>query len=378
MKCVIAPDSFKEGLTAMEVATAVEAGIRQVFCDCEIIKVPMADGGEGTVKSLVDATGGTVVYKKATGPLGEPVDGFFGLLGGGETAVIEMAAASGLGLVPLDKRNPCVTTTYGFGELIAHALDCGVKTIILGLGGSATNDGGAGMAAALGARLLDENGFEIEPGGLALGKLHGIDMSGFDKRVSGVRFRAACDVDNPLTGSRGASAVFGPQKGATPEMVALLDNALGNYAAVIKRCLGLDVADMPGAGAAGGLGAGVTAFLNANLERGVNIVTEASGLEDKLRGADFVITGEGRMDGQSVYGKTPIGVAKAAKKFGLPVIAICGCVGSDCAAVYEHGIDAVFPCVAGACTLNEALVTAAENVTRTARNVAAMLNLSRR
>ncbi len=378
MKIVIAPDSFKESLSALEVAEAVEKGFKQVLPQANYVKIPMADGGEGTVQSLVDATDGEIILKKVTGPLGEPVEAFFGILGTKKTAVIEMAAASGLHLVPPAKRNPLMTTTKGTGELISAALDYGVNHIIIGIGGSATNDGGAGMAKALGAQLLDAEGNEILAGGGALGNLAFINLATLDSRLQHVKIEVACDVDNPLTGERGASAIFGPQKGATPEMVALLDQNLRHYAAVLERDLGQKIDDVPGAGAAGGLGAGLLAFLQAELKRGVDIVIEATSLLEAVRDADVVITGEGKIDGQTIYGKTPIGVAKAAKKYGVPVIGIAGNVGADSQVVYEHGIDALFSIVPGVTTLENAFANASEYVERAAKNVAAVFIINKK
>ncbi|MBY6023517.1 glycerate kinase [Priestia aryabhattai] len=378
MKIVIAPDSFKESLSALEVAEAVEKGFKQVLPQANYVKIPMADGGEGTVQSLVDATDGEIILKKVTGPLGEPVEAFFGILGTKKTAVIEMAAASGLHLVPPAKRNPLMTTTKGTGELISAALDYGVNHIIIGIGGSATNDGGAGMAKALGAQLLDAEGNEILDGGGALGNLAFINLATLDSRLQHVKIEVACDVDNPLTGERGASAIFGPQKGATPEMVALLDQNLRHYAAVLERDLGQKIDDVPGAGAAGGLGAGLLAFLQAELKRGVDIVIEATSLLEAVRDADVVITGEGKIDGQTIYGKTPIGVAKAAKKYGVPVIGIAGNVGADSQVVYEHGIDALFSIVPGVTTLENAFANASEYVERAAKNVAAVFIINKK
>ncbi|UIR30379.1 glycerate kinase [Priestia flexa] len=377
MKIVIAPDSFKESLSALEVAEAVEKGFKQVLPQANYVKVPMADGGEGTVQSLVDATDGEIISKTVTGPLGEPVEAFFGILGTKRTAVIEMAAASGLHLVPPAKRNPLMTTTKGTGELISVALDYGVNHIIIGIGGSATNDGGAGMAKALGAQLLDAEGNEILDGGGALGNLAFINLSTLDSRLQHVKIEVACDVDNPLTGERGASAIFGPQKGATPEMVALLDRNLRHYAAVLERDLGQKIDDVPGAGAAGGLGAGLLAFLQAELKRGVDIVIEATNLLEAVRDADVVITGEGKIDGQTIYGKTPIGVAKTAKKHGIPVIGIAGNIGADSHVVYEHGIDALFSIVPGVTTLENAFANASDYVEKTAMNVAAVWKMNK-
>lgn len=377
MKIVIAPDSFKESMTALEVANSIEKGFQKVFTDAKIIKVPMADGGEGTVQSLVDATDGNMIYKNVTGPLGNTVQAFFGLSGDGKTAVIEMASASGLHLVPPEKRNPLFTTTKGTGELIAAALDAGVQHIIIGIGGSATNDGGAGMARALGVKLLDEKGNEVQEGGGFLNTLASIDIDHLDPRLKKVDIQVACDVDNPLIGEKGASAIFGPQKGATPDMIQKLDQNLGHYAKILKRDLGKEIVKVPGAGAAGGLGGGLMAFLNAKLKRGVDIVIEATNLGDKVKDADLVVTGEGKIDGQTIYGKTPIGVAKTAKKYNVPVIAIAGNIGEDSDTVIEHGIDALFCILPGVMTLQEALDTGAKNVEATAKNIASLLNLSR-
>ncbi|ELP6757983.1 glycerate kinase [Vibrio vulnificus] len=378
MKIIIAPDSYKESLTAMDVAVAIEKGFKQVLPDAHYVKLPMADGGEGTVQSMVDATGGTIIEHTVTGPLGQRVDGFFGLLGEGKTAVIEMAAASGLHLVTPDQRNPLITTTFGTGELIKAALDHGVKHIIVGIGGSATNDGGIGMAQALGIKLLDAQGNALGHGGGELAKLATIDCSQLDPRLAQVRLEVACDVDNPLCGPKGASAVFGPQKGATPEMVTILDKNLAHYAAIIKQQLGVDVRDMAGAGAAGGMGAALLGLLNAELRPGIEIVMDAVRLDEIVADADLVITGEGRIDSQTIHGKTPIGVARTAKKHGLPVIGIAGCLSADCGVVHEHGLDAVFAVVNRSVDLPTALAEAAENVELTARNVAAAFCMIRR
>lgn len=375
MKIIIAPDSFKESLTAMEVANAIEAGFKQVMPHAQFIKLPMADGGEGTVQSLVDATNGAIINCPVTGPLGEKVDAFYGLSGDGQTAVIEMAAASGLHLVAPERRNPLLTTTYGTGELIKAALDKGVKHIIVGIGGSATNDGGAGMAQALGIKMVDKNGLEIGYGGGALAHLSRIDLSAVDARLQTVALEVACDVNNPLCGRKGAAHVFGPQKGATPEMVALLDKNLAHYADIIKTQLGREIKDMPGAGAAGGMGAALLGLFNATLRPGIEIVMDAVNFSEIIAGADLVVTGEGRIDSQTIHGKTPIGVARAAKKQGIPVIAIAGCLSSDCAVVYEQGIDCVFSVLSSAVSLEEAFRDAAANIEISARNIAALLLL---
>ncbi|SEG71210.1 glycerate kinase [Vibrio hangzhouensis] len=376
MKIIIAPDSYKESLTAMEVAEAIEAGFKKIFSDAEYIKLPMADGGEGTVQSLVDATDGSIVTCDVTGPLGQPVEGFFGLMGDDSTAIIEMAAASGLHLVEPEQRNPLITTTFGTGELVKAALDRGVKHIIVGIGGSATNDGGIGMAQALGARLLDSEGRELGFGGGELSRLASIDLSDLDARLADIKLEVACDVDNPLCGPKGASHVFGPQKGATPEMVATLDANLAHYADIIKTTNGRDVVNTAGAGAAGGLGAALLGLFDASLRPGIQIVMDAVYLSDVVKDADLVITGEGRIDSQTIHGKTPIGVARTAKQYDIPVIAIAGSTAKDCAVVHEHGIDAAYSVVLGATDLPTALKEAAFNVEMTSRNIAAALAMN--
>ena len=378
MKIVIAPDSYKESLSALEVAQAVEAGFRQVFPDADYVLVPVADGGEGTVDAMVAATGGRKETVTVSGPLGEPVEAFYGLTGDGDTAVIEMAAASGLALVPPDRRNPLLTSSRGTGELIRAALDAGARRFILGIGGSATNDGGAGMVQARGVRLLDLEGRELDGSGGDLARLERIDVSALDPRLAECRIEVACDVDNPLTGARGASAVFGPQKGATPEMVQALDANLARLARIVGRDLGVAVDTVPGAGAAGGMGAAMLAFFGATLKPGIEIVTAAVDLDTHVRDADLVITGEGRIDFQTVHGKTPIGVARVAKRHGKPVIGIAGSLGADVGVVHAHGIDAVFSVLGKPCTLDEALRDAAANVELTARNVAAVLRIGAR
>ncbi len=375
MKIVIAPDSFKESLSAPEAAAAIEAGFREIFPQADYITLPLADGGEGTVAALVAATGGAIVPVTVTGPLGEPVQAFYGLSGDGRTAVVEMAAASGLALVPPPLRNPLMTTSYGTGELIRAALAAGVKSVIVGIGGSATNDGGAGMLQALGVRLLDSDGGDLGYGGGELARLESIEGSGIDPRLQTVEIEVACDVTNPLLGDNGASAVYGPQKGATLEMVAVLDDNLTRFASLLRRDLGKDVATTPGAGAAGGMGAALLA-IGGVLRPGIDIVMEAVGLEEALRDADLVITGEGRIDGQTVSGKVPMGVARLAGRHGKRVIAIAGCLGEDADKVHDHGIDAVFSVTPRPCSLEEALAGGADNLRRAARNIAATIRLS--
>ena len=339
MKIVVAPDSFKGSLTAIEVSDAIEQGIREIFPEAEIKKIPMADGGDGTVQCLVNATGGKILREKVTGPLGDEVLASYGILGDKRTAVIEMAEASGLTLVPENKRNPLITTTYGTGQLIKATLDQGCRKMIIGIGGSATNDGGAGMVQALGVKLLDREGREIGFGGGELKKIIRIDISYMDKRLSNTKVVVASDVTNPLCGPKGASRIYGPQKGATPEVIEELDESLAYFADVIKRDLNKDVKDIPGAGAAGGLGASLMAFLDAELRPGIEIMVEIAKLEQAIKDADLVITGEGKIDSQTIYGKAPIGVAKIAKKYNIPVIAIAAIIGDDADIVHQYGID---------------------------------------
>jgi len=358
VKIVIAPDGFKGNLSALQVARAIDKGIKRVVPDALTTIKPMADGGEGTVQALVDATGGKLMTTEVTDPLGGHVPAHWGLLSDRVTGVIEMASASGLPLVPPDKHNPLLTTTYGTGELILAALESGCRKLIIGIGGSATNDGGAGMAQALGARLLDSTGAELPFGGAALANLERIDATNLDSRLADCEVLVACDVSNPLCGTQGASAVYGPQKGATPEMVTQLDAALAHYADVIQRDLGIKVKDVPGAGAAGGLGAGLIVFLKAKAMPGIDIVIQATNLVEHLKDADLVFTGEGRLDSQTACGKVPTGVAKKAKEFGLPVIAIAGEILDDYHIVYEHGIDAVLSIAPGPISLSQSMAEA--------------------
>ena len=363
MKVVIAPQAFKGSLEALKVARAIEAGVKRTMPGVITVLKPMADGGEGTVQALISSSGGEMVTTSVTGPLGNKVRAGWGVFPDGTSAVIEMAAASGITLVPRGSLNPLLTTTFGTGELILAALERGCRRIIVGLGGSASNDGGAGMAQAIGARLLDEKGNDLPPGGAALARLHRIDVLGLDSRLADVEFIAATDVINPLCGGNGASAVYGPQKGATPEMVRQLDAALERYAAVIERDLGISVKDISGSGAAGGLGAGLLAFTGAKIISGVEMVIEASGLVDDLHGADLVFTGEGRLDGQSAYGKVPAGVAKRAKKYGVPVIAIAGGLGKGWEAIYRMGITGVSVTAPGPISLEDAMANAGPLIT---------------
>lgn len=371
MKILISPDSFKGSLTATQAAESIAAGVRRALPDAELVLVPLADGGEGTVEALVTATGGHIIHTPATDPLGSKIESFFGILGDGETAVIEMAAASGLLLVPEDRRNPMLTTTYGTGEIIKAALDAGCSKLILGIGGSATNDGGIGAVQSLGGSFRDASGNEVSFGGGELIRVRSIDLSTLDHRVRSSEVVVACDVDNLLTGPMGASAVFGPQKGATPEMVAELDAGLRNLAEVIRRDLGMDVEQCPGAGAAGGLGAAALAFLGARLKSGIEIVMDATHFAERLHGASLVITGEGKIDAQTLQGKTINGVLCAASSAGVPVLALAGAVEPEGYKLLNHGAVAVLSIVNKPMSLQEAqaragelLATAAEQSTR--------------
>ena len=343
MKVVIAPQTFKGGLPGVEVARAIHQGVLGVYPQAETVQIPVADGGDGTLDALVRSTGGEFFTSKVTGPLGEPVSALWGVMGDGLTGVIEMARASGLALVPFRRRDPRITTTFGTGELIGDVLDRGYRKVIVGLGGSATNDGGVGMAQALGVHFLDANGRELPFGGAALSRLARIDMLGVRLGLMEADITAATDVTNPLCGPNGAPAVYGPQKGASPEVVKELDTGLGHLSLIIKRNLGLDVKDQPRAGAAGGLGAGLVAFANADIRSGIDLVCQVLGLEEHLEGADLLITAEGRIDASTAYDKAPVGVARRAKDRGIPVIAMAGSLGRGYQEVYRHGIDAVVP-----------------------------------
>lgn len=372
---MLAPDSFKQSMTAKEVCEAMEIGIKRAIPDAECIHVPMADGGEGTVQSLIDATGGTLIQKEVTGPLGTPVLAQYGILGDGKTGVIEMASASGIHHVTKETKNPFITTTFGTGELIRDCIEKGITDIILGIGGSATNDGGTGMAIALGYKFLDKSGNELPLGGGYLGELDKIDAVDVIPQLKNVNILVASDVTNPLCGERGASVVFGPQKGATPEMVQILDKNLRHYSEVLKQQLGIDIVDVPGAGAAGGLGAGLLAFTNSTMKKGIEIVIEYTHLKEKLQNVDYCFTGEGGIDFQTKFGKAPYGVAQAAKSVnnGMKVIALAGYVGQDVEALYDEGFDAIFGIVPGAADLDTLLAQGKENVSRTSENIARLL-----
>jgi len=374
LKILIAPDSFKESLTSIEVADYLKEGFKKADKNFEITKLPLADGGEGTVKSLVAATDGKIMKKEVTDPLGNKVEAIYGILGDGKTGVIEMATASGLPLVPKDKRNPLKTTTYGTGELIKAALDQGCTKLIIGIGGSATNDCGVGMAQALGGKFLDEDGKQIGYGGQYLKDIEKIDLSQLDSRIAETEIEVACDVDNPLYGKNGAAYIYGPQKGASKDQVKELDQGLKHIAEIIKDDLGKEVNEIPGAGAAGGLGAGLSAFLDAKLRPGIKIVMEASKLREKMKKVDLVVTGEGKIDGQTASGKTPVGVSRIAKKEELPVIAVAGTIGEDAEKVYDEGIDFLYSVIDKPMTLKEAIDNADKLLIKTGYNLGKLVD----
>lgn len=363
MNIIIAPDKFKGSMTAAEAAQAIARGIRGILPEARLKLFPLSDGGEGLVEALAGAAEGTILSTTVNDPLGQKVEARWALINSGQSAVIEMAAASGLNLVPPESRNPGITSTYGTGELIRAALKKGCSEIIIGIGGSATNDGGAGMARALGAKLLDNKARQLGPGGLELARLDHLDITGLDPRLADVSIKVACDVDNPLTGPHGASEIYGPQKGAGPEMVKELDRALAHYAGILKKEIEADVEKIPGAGAAGGLGAGLIAFLGAELNSGIDLVLDTLKIDQHLGQAHLLITGEGRLDQQSLRGKAPVGIARRAKKHGIPVIALAGSVEfSDISSDHLHqaGITAAFSITDGPISLNEALSRGAE------------------
>jgi glycerate kinase len=375
---VIAPDSFKESLTALEVAEAIEEGFREIHSTWDYQKIPMADGGEGTLQSLIDATGGEMKTTKAKNPLNDEITAQYGLIHEGKQAVIEMATASGLELIASNERDAMAATSWGLGDLIKAALDDGVEEILIGIGGSATNDAGAGMLQSLGGKLLDENGEQIPLGGAGLSELATIDLSEMDERLEAVKFEVASDVNNPLTGENGASYIYGEQKGATSEQIEQLEQNIKHFADLIEKSLDKDIREIPGAGAAGGLGAALIAFLDAELRKGGDVIVEMLALEEKIEKADLVITGEGGINNQTIYGKTPIVVAEVAKKFDLPVIAIAGSLSDDYEEVYENGLEAVFSVLPKVVELETALEEAYDNVKSTARNIAATLKIAKK
>ncbi|MHA4967717.1 glycerate kinase [Pseudomonas extremorientalis] len=370
MKIIIAPDSFKDSLSAEGVAQAIAEGLAQVWPDAELVQCPMADGGEGTVDAVLAACKGQLRHHVVRGPLGTAVEAHWGWLADSHTAIIEMAEASGLQLVPPGQRDACTTTTHGTGELIRAALDAGAERIILAIGGSATNDGGAGAMQALGVQLFDADDQPLAPGGLALARLARISLEHLDPRLAQVRFEIAADVNNPLCGPHGASAIFGPQKGANPEQVQQLDAALGRFADHCANVLSKDVRDEPGSGAAGGLGFAAKAFLGAQFRAGVEVVAELVGLDAAVRGADLVITGEGRFDAQTLRGKTPFGVARIARQHKVPVIVIAGTLGDGYEQMYAHGVDAAFALPSGPMTLEQACAEAPRLLSERAADVA--------
>ncbi|MGO0693493.1 glycerate kinase [Pseudomonas guariconensis] len=377
MKVVIAPDSFKDSLDAAGVARAIGAGLAEVWPDAERVECPMADGGEGTMDAILAASHGELRRQVVRGPLGDSVEAGWGWLAESRTAIIEMAQASGLQRVPTDQRDACRSSTWGTGELIAAALAAGATRIVLAIGGSATNDGGSGMLRALGLRLLDADGQALEEGGLALGRLARIDASDLDPRLAEVQVEVAADVDNPLCGPNGASAIFGPQKGASPAQVQALDQALGHFADLCAQLLGDDVREFPGCGAAGGMGFAAKAFMGAQFRPGVEVVAELAGLDALVQGADLVITGEGRFDAQTLRGKTPMGVARVAKRHGVPVVVLAGTLGEGYQQLYAHGIDAAFALASGPMSLEQACAQAAQLLQARATDVARLWQVAR-
>lgn len=369
MKVVIAPDSFKGSLSAIDVATAIEAGVKKVLPDAQTVLVPVADGGEGTMDSLVAATRGRQVNVTVTGPLHTPVQAAYGILGDQVTCVIEMASASGLCLVPSEKRDPLITTTYGTGELIRQALDDGCRRFILGIGGSATNDGGIGMLQALGMKLLDARGESVSFGGAAVENIVSIDDSAFDARIREAEFLIASDVQNPLVGPHGASHVFGPQKGATPEIADRLDRSLSKWADLVEAKTGIRLHELAGAGAAGGIGGAFQAFFPSHMRRGIDIVMEYTQLGKHLKNADLVFTGEGQIDFQTASGKTPMGVAQEAQQRGVPVFVLAGSIGRGIDTLYQYGIHSIHSIINAPMTLEEAMKRAPELLAQTAEQV---------
>ena len=377
LRIVIAPQAFKQSVPARAAAVAIRDGVLRAVPDAETTLIPVADGGDGTLAALIDTTGGRYFTREVTGPLGDPVAARWGVMGDGETAVIEMALASGLALIPDDRRDPLTATTYGTGQLMDAALDAGYTRIIVGLGGSATNDGGTGMASALGVRFLDESGEALPPGGAPLANLKSIDVSGLHRGIAGATIIGATDVTNPLCGQTGASAIFGPQKGATPEMVAELDGCLANLADVIASQLDIDVLHTPGAGAAGGLGAGLIAFANGELRSGIDMVCDALDFDDHVRDADLVITGEGRADRSTAFDKAPVGIARRSRAFGVPTLLLAGSLGDGYESLYAHGIDAILPIAEEPATLEDSMRRGVELLERAAERALRLYTLGR-
>ena len=375
MKIIIAPDSFKESLSSKEVANAIEMGFKTVYPHATYIKIPVADGGEGTVHALVDSTKGKIINTTVKNPIGKNINSYYGILGDQKTAVIEMATACGLDLLKENEKNPMLTSTYGFGELILDALNKGIISFILGLGGSATNDAGVGMLQALGVRFLDKEKKEIGFGAQYIKEIKYIDTKNLDTRLKDIKFKVACDVTNVLCGKNGATHIFGPQKGANEHMIKELDSSLYDFALLCEKKFERKTKIIKGCGAAGGLGFGLITFLNASLLSGIDIVLNRINLNEHLKDASLVITGEGKMDAQSARGKAPVGVALRAKKYNVPVIAICGALEEGYEVVYDYGIDAVFDTVPTVLSLDETLKNAKENIISTSTNIAKILNL---
>lgn len=373
MKVVIAPDSFKDSLSAQHVAEAIALGWQQVFPDAEIVTCPMADGGEGSIEAVLEVCSGQWREQMVQGPLGGGVLAKWGWLDTKKIAIIEMAQASGIQLLKPSQRNACISSTFGTGELILAALDAGAKEIILTIGGSATNEGGAGLLSALGARFLDADHQVLPAGGLALQNLAQIDLENFDSRIQQTKFLLAADVTNPLCGVNGASHIFGPQKGASPQQVLALDQALSHFADVTAQYFGFDQRNEAGSGAAGGLGFAAKTFLKAEFRPGIEVIAELNQLADKIQGADWVITGEGKLDQQTLNGKTPFGVAKIAQATNIPVIVIAGTLGQNYQALYEHGITAAFSLTSGPSTLEQACQNAAELIRARTTDIARLI-----
>ncbi len=378
MKIVAAIDSFKGSMSSLEVADAFELGARKVFSNLEVVKLSLADGGEGTVESLVDGGNGDIITLKVKNPLMREIESFYGIIKNKNLAVIEMAAASGLPLLSKEERNPMKTSTFGTGELIKDALKKGCREFIVGIGGSATNDGGIGMLSALGYKFLDKSGKILDPIGENLINIETIDTSDVMPELKESSFLVACDVDNPLYGERGAAEVYSRQKGATEEMVTQLDNGLKHFSEIVMKQFNIEIGNYPGAGAAGGLGGGFLGFLNAQLKPGIDIIIETIGLEEQIKDADLVITGEGRIDFQSIMGKTPVGVGKLAKKYNIPVIAIAGCLADNADLVHDHGIDAIFSIINHPLDLEDALKkeNALKFVEKNAEQIMRLIKLS--
>ena len=368
-KILISPQEFKESLTGLEVANAIQEGINKADSKIKTSLVPVADGGDGTLQTMVDVTGGEIITETVRDPLGRNIDSVWGKLGDDNSAVIEMAKASGLALLNENEKSATLTSTYGTGQLFKFALDQGINNFIIGIGGSATNDGGAGFVSALGAKLYDENGKEVESNGISLSSIRDIDMSNFDKRVKDTSVRVACDVTNPLCGNEGASAIFGPQKGANPEEVNLLDKNLLHWASLIKDQLGKDILNVPGAGAAGGLGAGLMAFTDAELSIGANIVLDSLNYDEHLRDVDLVIVGEGSTDKSTQFNKSPVAVAMRAKKLGIPVICLSGSIGEGYSESRDLGISSFFSIVSGPTELKYAIENAHELIVKSTEEI---------